>query len=87
MSIPEITCFLTVSNRLGRTSFRNFDYCLLLKYARDRLELSISVYLIECLRRSINFFYHSRLPILSIHLINALSFNSYMRYLMVHALF
>ena len=44
MFIPEMTCFLTVSNRLGH-SFVNLKYCLLLKYASDRLELSISVYI------------------------------------------
>ena len=55
MSIPEITCSLTVSNRLVRILLRNLDYCLLLKYASDRLELLISVYLIECLRRYMYF--------------------------------
>ena len=43
MFIPEMTCSLTVSNRLGRISLINLDYCLLLKYANDQLELSISV--------------------------------------------
>ena len=43
MFIPEITCSLTASNRLGRISFINLDYCLLLKNASGRLELSISV--------------------------------------------
>ena len=44
MFIPEMTRSLTVSNRLGRISLINFDYCLLLKYANDQLELWISVF-------------------------------------------
>ena len=47
MFIPEMTCSLTVSNLLGRISLINLDYCLLLKYANDRLELLISVYICE----------------------------------------
>ena len=35
--------FSYVSNRMGRISFINLDYCLLRKNASDRLELSISV--------------------------------------------
>ena len=43
MFIPEMTCSLTVSARLGQISFINLDYCLLWKNARDQLELSISI--------------------------------------------
>ena len=43
MFIPEMTFSLTLSNRLGRISFINLEYCLLEKNASDRLELSISV--------------------------------------------
>ena len=46
MFIPEMTCSLTVSNGLGRISLINLKYCLLLKYASDQLELSISVLLV-----------------------------------------
>ena len=44
MFILEITCSLSVSNRLGRISFINLNYCLLGKNESDPLELSISVY-------------------------------------------
>ena len=46
MFISEIhvTCSLTLSKQLWQISFINLDYCLLLKNANDRLNLSISVY-------------------------------------------
>ena len=44
MFIPEMTYSLTVSNWLGQFSFINLKYCLLLNYASNWLDLSISVY-------------------------------------------
>ena len=43
------------------------------------------LYLFACLHRLMYFFLQG-LPILSIHLINALSFNCYARYQMIHKL-
>ena len=58
-----------------------------LKNASDRLELSISVFLYICMLAQIYVLLLTRLPILRIHLINALSFNCYMCYQMIHKLF
>ena len=44
------------------------------------------LYLIACWHRFMNFFLQG-LPILSIHLINALSFNCYVCYQLIHKLF
>ena len=74
MFTPEIACSLTVSNRLGRISFINLDYCLLLKNASDWLELSIGVYILICMLAQVYVLLLTRLHILSIHLINALNF-------------
>ena len=69
MFIPEITCSLTVSMRLGRISF----IACFEKNPRDWLELSSYVYLFAHWHRFMYFL--TRLPILKIYLLNALSFN------------
>ena len=64
------------------------------KYVTLKIALNIQVnvsnkpclYLFACLHRFV-YFFQLGLPILGIHLINALSFNCYVCYQMIHKLF